>query len=114
MALDSISQLGQTIGSLSNTQSEIKQSLTPDEANPQFNFGFSDKVKINGSGTISKLIYSTSSFIIDHPVQGEIDSPIYLIDGGYEQESGNSFPLTFDIIFTETTDKREVLYTFSY
>jgi len=93
---DSATELGRIIGGLSNDQSAIKENLSPDDVNAQLNVVNSEQFETKGVLTATKFTYASDSFIIDHPVQGELDSAVYLIDGGYTDTIiGAQFPLDF-------------------
>jgi len=85
--VDSATQLGRIIGGLANNQSSIQENLSPDDVNAQYTTVNSEQVKVNGTLTATKKTLATDAFILDHPIQGELDSSVYKLDGGYS-ESG--------------------------
>lgn len=84
MALNSTSKLGKAIGGMASEQDDIKQNISPDEAASDDQFVMFESLILNGTVSLTKLLYPTDSFIIDHPVYGEIDSSVLQIDGGYD------------------------------
>ena len=95
MVLDSTKELGRIIGESTNSQEDIKTNLSPDEEAGSLVIKNTENIKVTGQVTITKKVYDEASFIIDHPVQGELDSSTLKIDGGYNE--GNTFPLEFPI-----------------
>ena len=87
MALDSISQLGQILGSMSSNQTTLSQNISPDENEAQLNLFWGMNVLLVSTLTINAKTYATDSFILDHPVQGALDSAVYKLDGGYSATS---------------------------
>jgi len=79
----STSELGKVLAGLANNQSTLAQNISPDVSDPLFSLYNQEGIIISGVLTVTNKLYATNSFIIDHPVYGEIDSAILLIDGGY-------------------------------
>lgn len=79
----SAKELGRILGQLANNQSAIKENLSADDVNAQFNVVNSEQFEVHGSLTLTKKTYASDSFILDHPTQGELDSSTLLLDGGY-------------------------------
>jgi hypothetical protein len=84
MTLDETKMLARTIAGMSQEQDTIKQNLSPDESEAQLITGFTYNVITQGTLVANAYLYATDSFIIDHPVYGELDSPVLKLDGGYE------------------------------
>lgn len=84
MALSNTAQLGQVIGQIASEQEVIKENISPEETSGDDQFFMFENIKINVTVTATKYVYPTDSFIIDHPVYGDIDSAVLLIDGGYD------------------------------
>lgn len=101
MTLDNLKILARTISGIASEQDTIKQNLSGTEQESQLVANFNFNVVASGIFTATKFLYATDSFIIDHPIQGEINSSVYKLDGGY-QNAGAPFPLTFPISFTGT------------
>lgn len=83
MVLDAATQLGRKIGQIASEQDEIKQNISPDAAASDDQYVMTERLRLFGTMTATALLYPTDSFIIDHPVYGEIDSSVLKIDGGY-------------------------------
>ena len=82
MGLDSTSQIAQVINNIVNEQETIKESYA-DEGNINFLLSPFERVIATGVINIYRKPYPTTSFILDHPVYGELDSSILELDGGY-------------------------------
>ena len=108
MALNSASQLGSMIGGLSSQQDNIMDNMTGDDESQDQLFS-TDELVVEGTIVLNKLTYPTDSFILDHPVYGDIDSSVLKIDGGYIE--GAKFNLTFPISFEGA---EEVIFTKSF
>lgn len=85
MGLDGISKLGEVLGNFSVRQETTKRNLSPDETEgilitEEWEPG---TMEVLGSFIIKKWEYESDAFIIDHPVQCDLDSTVYKIDGGY-------------------------------
>jgi hypothetical protein len=83
LSLDSATELGRILGNKIKEDNSVKENISPTEEDSLFNVWNSNSIKITGNVTISKMLYGTSSFIIDHPIYGYVDSPILSLDGGY-------------------------------
>lgn len=105
--MSTASEIGKIIGNSISEQSVIKENLSADDADNQLNVISSFDVVIDGKLIITKKTYDPESFVIDHPVQGELDSSVFVIDGGY-LNGGLMFPITFPLSFN---DGSEVVYT---
>jgi len=91
MALDAVSQLGEEVANISSEQDNVKENLSPDEADNQ-DVVFAQESSTNLlTGTIIKKIIAIDSFVLDHPVYGDIDSTILKLDGGYTGASETIF-----------------------
>ena len=101
------SQLGQMLGALGNQVTSLQTNLYPDDPDGAYYLAPVEKLSLEEFGTLYALDYDPASFVLDHPVQGYVDSPSLLIDGGYL--GGTAFPLSFPMAIA--TGPR-VLYTF--
>jgi len=81
---DSIAEIGRIIGNLSKEQSTIKENISADETETQDTIYASFVSELQCTGIINKLTYPTDSFILDHPIYGELDSSVLKLDGGYD------------------------------
>ena len=89
MSLNSEIELGRALGKLKQEQEvNIKDNLSPVEEDALLNVWNSEFIRLGGTITVTKLLYPTDSFIVDHPVYGEVDSPVLKIDGGYSDPEG--------------------------
>lgn len=103
MSLSGIDKLGGKISGIANEVDTTKQSISPDEAAAQQQIYSNERITIVGELVVNKLTYTTSSFILDHPVYGELDNVNYEMDGGYAQFAGAPFPLAFPFSFGGST-----------
>jgi hypothetical protein len=106
-------ELGKTLGKLAYQQSRIQENISPDDPNGQFLLFAGERVKVHGRVRVTRKYYLADSFVLDHPVQGYLDSATYKLDGGYDdsqelvvhvQNEGNLFrePL-FDTRYVDST-----------
>jgi hypothetical protein len=94
---DSIA-LGNTLGTNIQTADNLNQQRFESENITSFNVVRMDSVRLSSTTIISSLVYPSDSFILDHPVYGELDSSILKLDGGYAVNIA-LFPLTYPILF---------------
>jgi len=83
VALTAAEELGRAIAGISNTQNSLKEDIVGDEIEQSILLSPIDTTQLETTVTLKKNVYPTDSFIIDHPVYGEIDSSTLEIDGGY-------------------------------
>lgn len=107
MALDGVNKIGDIIGSLSQSQGVIEQNISPDSSDAVDNIVNFEELIIEGTVTGTKYTYALDSFIIDHPVLGDIDSSTLNIDGGYNTNE-LTIPVTMPITLGTAS---EVLFT---
>jgi hypothetical protein len=74
MAIDNVSILSKELSNISNTQNTITQNITADDEETQLQVPINQKIKQVGNITLSKYTYLSDSFILDHPVQGYLDT----------------------------------------
>lgn len=110
MALDAASQLGKIIGKLGKEQQVTNENLGPEEIDGQLLIKRRELVELVGTFTVTQRLYPTDSFILDHPVYGELDSAVLQLDGGYDV-TPPTFPLTFPISFTASASE---IYTTTF
>lgn len=89
MSLNSVDILGNELGLFKKRQTDTQRELAPNDSLGIVRYEEKEVGTILVSGEIKayKWEYKDDSFIIDHPIQGEIDSAVYKIDGGYTDES---------------------------
>ncbi len=110
MSLDPVKELARNLATTANEQESVKQNLSGDDTEALLQLQSNEKIVMSGSFLATKYTYATDSFIIDHPVYGELDSSVLLLDGNYAQEEA-LFPLTFPISFGIST---ELLYSTTF
>ena len=81
-----VKKLAGKIAGIANEQSEIKDNLTAEEPGAALNLFFKQQIRPSGHITLTKKFFPDDSFILDHPVYGELDSPTLKLDGGYSGE----------------------------
>jgi len=79
----SAEELGRIIGGIARQQSNIQENISPDEADALLNVYNTEQLVIEVVMTVTTKCYDANTFVIDHPVYGDIDSATLLIDGGY-------------------------------
>lgn len=109
-----LADVGTSIGKLSAKQTETQDQLQSDELAGSFNIVQNEEFQINGTLVVTKWNLPSTSFIIDHPVYGVLDSAVLEIDSGYGVQGQISFPLSMPIVFSSGTVVTEVLYTVSF
>ena len=112
MSLDEDRELGKVIGGIISSQSETNENLSPDESENQDIIVANFSTNMSGSIQLIKKPYASDSFILDHPVYGELDSAVLKLDGGYATIAGSpTFPATFPWVFADETIATEILYS---
>ena len=99
--LSSVSKIATYVGNLINEQDNIDTQLSPNESDVLQIEETSETIIIQGKVAGYKLIFASDAFIIDHPVQGELDSAVYKLDSGYRKPTDVYFDLTFPIYWDE-------------
>lgn len=95
MSLSSASQLGSIIGGLANSQTQMKEDLVPDEIDQALVITPQEQLVIEDRVVVTKGLYGSTSFIIDHPVYGYVDSATLSLDGGYADSDLNTGLVAF-------------------
>jgi len=97
MTLSAIDKLGEKLGGLAAEQNVIKDNINPADPLPQLQLVSFEKVVVGGSIKVYQPAPDDDSFVIDHPVLGEIDSAVLKIDGGYKTLTV-TIPVTMPIL----------------
>ena len=84
-------QLGRAIANISNQSTDIREDTLADDITQNMILAPTDNVKVTLSVTGTYQPYPTNSFILDHPVYGELDSSTLQLDGGYDTGSSTIF-----------------------
>jgi len=98
MSLDSTTKLAQTLADQTNETNDAKSNISPDDINSDLPiFDLEAPIVMTGTITITAYTYGSSTFVIDHMVLGNIDSPVLNLDGtySYDQTVPYPFPITF-------------------
>lgn len=113
MSLDENDRLGSLIGGMDRRQDDLAQNISPNEPDAQTQIIDTANVLLQGTVVITRKSYPTDSFILDHPVYGELNSPTLKLNGGYATTVGGSFtfPATFPLTFSGGASATEVLFT---
>jgi len=110
MALDSVSQLGQYIGNRIKDQDALDNNLAPENAEfISTYYDINNNLLLGGNVKGYKWIFDTTAFILDHPVQGELDSAVYKLDSGYRNPTEVHFPLSYPILWDQ--GYKELIFT---
>lgn len=95
MTLDEGKLLARSIADISNEQQDIKQNMSPDDSDAQLQVGFSSLLQATASVSVTAKYLAATSFVVDHPVYGYVDSATYAIDGGYSGTTSLLYSTTF-------------------
>jgi hypothetical protein len=97
MVLDSASQIGNYLGGIFKEQNSVDLNISPEDGEFVNTVYDENEMFIGGKVQGYKLIFDSEAFIIDHPVQGELDSAVYKIDSGYRNATDVYFELSYPI-----------------
>jgi len=84
--MGSAEELGRAIASIANQSNDIREDVLPDDINQELLLVPNDVAEFTTLVTGTRRSYATDSFILDHPVYGELDSSTLKIDGGYSAD----------------------------
>ncbi len=84
MAVNNSQLLGERLGNLNSEQQGVKANLSPNEQDANAFIVNNEQLVIEMELTVTKKVPYSDSFILDHPVQGELDSATLKLDGGYD------------------------------
>ena len=91
----SAQEAGQIVANIINEQRELQANISPDMASNQLSIFNTEFFRIDGQLTVTKRLFGSTSFIIDHPIYGELDSSTLSLDGGYTGGSSVIASATF-------------------
>ena len=92
---DSATELGQMLGNLAKGQSDLQSNAFGDEGEGLLNLSTNESLVMTGTLTATAYYYSATSFVIDHPVYGNINSATLAMDGDYDTVGAPAFPWTW-------------------
>jgi len=106
-------ELGNLLGTSLKSANDYKADFVESEYNADITLASLATVRVTGSWYIYKKLLGDESFVIDHPVYGELDSSILEIDGGYGDVDPlpSYFPLSFPILLGSSTLVASVLFS---
>ena len=76
-------ELGTALANAVNTTATLQSNISPDDLTAKLILFPMETVVVSESGSIIGRYYASSSFIIDHPIQGDLNNASYALDGGY-------------------------------
>lgn len=116
MSQSSVDKLGSMLGGMSRGQNELNQNISSDDAGQAFNFEFSVPIALKGTVLGKQLNLATDSFVLDHPVYGDLDNSSLILDGGYAESIGANFtfPGTFPMTFSGGTTGTSIAFTVTF
>jgi len=115
MVINATKELGKTLGMMNQEQNTIKENLSPDDTIGQDQVYSFERMQIEGTVTATQYDLASDSFVIDHPVYGELDSSLLKLDGGYAQVPGSPiFPATFPWTFVAGATSTTLLFETSF
>lgn len=82
--MTSAEKLGNMIGNMINEQQTTNYNIQGQSISTTKTRRILEDFKLVGQVTLTKKVPLSDSFILDHPVQGELDSAVYKLDGGYD------------------------------
>jgi len=112
MPINDTAKLGSMLTKQADEQDAIKDNISPDDSETQEQIYLSELIRVGGTVTINRKDYAANTFVIDHPVYGDIDSATLLIDGGYASQGGIQFPGSFPLTFQAGGDTELFTITF--
>ena len=80
----SAEELGKVIGNLIQAQQITSQNRNGAVVKTIKRRSIYEDIKVPGQIIFTKKVPASDSFILDHPVQGELDSAVYKLDGGWD------------------------------
>ena len=90
--------LGNILGQNIKNTDEYKQDMAETGDINFITFAPLHTINVTGTYVVTKYLLTTDSFVLDHPVYGELDSSVLKLDGGYLVNI--TFPLSFPINFS--------------
>lgn len=93
--LNATSEIASVIGGLASKNDSVSSNISPDDVFGLLNQLNTDFLQGSGSVTVTGLGYGSTSFVLDHPVYGELDSSTLSLDGGYTGSSSVLYTETF-------------------
>lgn len=110
MTLNETKLLGQSLGYMAREQDEIKQNMAADDPEALLIINNRPSVSVLITCTAIRKTYKSDSFIIDHPVNSQLDNTTLVLDGGYIEGAPElTVPITVPITFSGAT--AEILFT---
>jgi hypothetical protein len=104
MSNNPIDEFAKIIAGLETQQANLSENLEGDSENSLLGWYQTEGFGLSGTIKIIRRNLASTSFVLDHPVYGEIDSDTLAIDGGYATSLiGFSMPITMPITFSGTT-----------
>jgi len=91
MGLSSAEELGRIIAMNSNKTEQLKEDVFASDVSAAMLLAPLDRFKITMTVVGNQLNYSSTAFILDHPVYGELDSSTLALDGGYASSTTSTF-----------------------
>ena len=91
MGLSSAEQLGRLIAGGLNETTQLKEDVFPSDVDQSLLLNPFEKVQVRLQLVANNLIYPSTSFILDHPTYGELDSSTLQLDGGYASSTTSTF-----------------------
>lgn len=94
MGLSSAEMIGKAIANSVNQSQEIKQDAIPAEIINSMLLAPIETVNVGVSAVGNFKYYGTSTFVLDHPVYGDLDSSTLHLDGTYSSTTSSvwSYP----------------------
>jgi len=98
MATSSTQMLINKIKQMDESIKTLQENLNSDDASAQAQINLFAPLKLRGTIKAYRLDIDPGAFVVNHPVQGELNNTNFQFEIGYVQD-GNPFPLTFPNTF---------------
>lgn len=83
MALREDEQIGRKMGEMDRRISKIEENQGPVQADVSLILKSLEQLNLVAKQNVTKLILCEDAFVLDHPTQGELDSPTLKLDKAY-------------------------------
>ena len=77
-------KVGKKISQSINEGQDLSGNISPDEANATLLIVRNETIELTGEVTITKKVYDTNAFVLDHTVRCDLDSSTLELDTGYD------------------------------
>jgi len=97
MSLSDVDLLGEVLSKNAKKTEAVEQNMSGDEDFQTDQLFMPENILINTNLTIKQWIYPTDSFVLDHPVYGDINSATLKLDGGYDTSNPDNGDTIYEV-----------------